>query len=186
MSTYYLQAFVTGSSLLSDVKGREQERQSYSLYMGLRRIAKTSYLCFLQITSLHTDKQLLSLWKETYDQVCDQCVRCNGPQAEQLYFLEHFITFIKSMHDILVPGYDSRRIKYLTKVAYDNENTIRRWTVQCRESTSTEEVRLNNHRYSHDLQSLFQSFLSCCFVLLLSNRDDSMYLTRVFLLHLIF
>lgn len=136
MRTYYLQAFVTGSSLLSDVKGREQERQCYSLYMGLRHIAKTSYLCFLQITSLHTDKQLLSLWKETYDQVCDQCVRCNGPQAEQLYFLENFITFIKSMHDISVPGYDSRRIKYLTKVAYDSENIIRRWTVHCRESTA--------------------------------------------------
>lgn len=186
MSTYYLQAFVTGSSLLSDVKGREQERQCYSLYMGLRHIAKTSYLCFLQITSLHTDKQLLSLWKETYDQVCDQCVRCNGPQAEQLYFLENFITFIKSMHDISVPGYDSRRIKYLTKVAYDSENIIRRWTVHCRESPSTEEVRLNNHRYSHDLQCLFQSLLSCCFAVLLSNRDDSMYLTCVFLLHLIF
>lgn len=64
-----------------------------------------------------------------------------APQAEQLYFLKHFIAFIKWMHDILVPGYDSRKIKYLTKVAHGTENFVRRENVQCRESTGTQEVR---------------------------------------------
>lgn len=47
------------------------------------------------------------------------------------------------MHDILVAGYDSRRIKYLTKVALTLEILVGdRMYNECRESTSTEEVRL--------------------------------------------
>lgn len=45
------------------------------------------------------------------------------------------------MHDILVPGYDSSRIKYLTKAAYDNKNIIQRQIVQGRGSTRQEETR---------------------------------------------
>ena len=73
------------------------------------------------------------------------------PQAQQLHFLKRFITFIKWMHDILVPGYGSRKIKYLTKVAYGTETFVRRENVQCRESTGTQEVRPDSHRSSPGL-----------------------------------
>lgn len=100
--------------------------------MSFRHTAKT-YLCFLSIISVHTDKQPSSPCKETHDQVCDDFIRCHGRQAEQLDFLRHFITFIKSTHDIAGPGYDPSRIQYLTKVAYDNEDIIWSWTVRSRE-----------------------------------------------------
>lgn len=151
--------------------------------MGFRHATET-YLCFLQITSLHTDKQPSSFCKETHDQVCDQFIRCSGPQAEWLYFLKHFITFIKSMHYILVPGYDSGRIKYLTKVACDNENIIRRGTVQRREGASREEVRPKNPRYSFSQLSVSLLPLICCLALLLCHRNDALHLTCVFLFRL--
>lgn len=122
--------------------------------MGFRHTAKTSYLCFLPITRLHTDKQPSSLCRETHDQVCDSFIRCNGPHTEQLYFLKHFITFIKSMHDILVPDYDSVELSIYLRQLTTMKILFGDGLEEARKA-GTEEARPHNHGHSQDFQWLF-------------------------------
>lgn len=83
------------------------------------------------------------------------------------------------MHDILIPVYDSSRIKYLTKVlGLDNENIIHR--VYNSEKQQAEE------RLGQTQQPCLFLLVTYCFALLLCNRIGSVHFTCAFLYPWIF
>lgn len=112
-------------------------------------------------------------------------ISCNGPRAQQLGFLGHFITFIMSTHDTVGPGDGSSRIQYLTKAAHNNEDILRHQTARGGGSAGREAGRPKTAGLLVTL-GVSTSYYSSVFAWSLNDTDDSTHLTCVFLFHFIF